>query len=328
MSRHGPKGENLPACMYWKNGAYWLVRRRKWTRLGATYRSAMLVYTRMMSPAHGAMDRLVEDALPLILHGRAPSTQRQYRQAARVVLDMLRDFEPAQVTHADIVTMRDELRRTPNMANRVLTVAKLIFNFAADRAIVPTNPAASVTPLPERKRGRYLSDAEVTAIRANAGDRLRIIIDLLYLTGQRVADVLAIRRADLSDDGISFRQGKTGIRRTIAWNDDLRATVEAAKALSGTVAALTLLRGRWGGPVDYKSVQEQWTRACRLAGVADARLHDLRAKAATDAKRLGLDPTALLGHATPAMTLRYLRGKESPVVQGPSVRYLTDRLPK
>jgi integrase len=319
MSRRRQSNDDqLPPCMYRRRDTYWLVKRGKWTRLGTDKRSALVAYARLTAPSTGAMDALIRDALPWITRDKRPATVKQYRTAARILAGLLADFEPAQVQQADIFDVRRELAGTPNMANRVLSVARLIFNYAAEHRIVPVNPCIGVKPLAERKRDRYITDAELAAIRAKAGDRLKVIIDLLYLTGQRVGDVLAIRRADLTDEGIQFQQGKTGIRRTVAWNDDLRAAVEAAKALTGTVVPLTLLKGRWGGPVDYKSVQEQWTRACRLAGVTDAHIHDVRAKSATDAKRAGLDPTALLGHATPAMTARYLRLRESPVVQGPN----------
>jgi hypothetical protein len=59
-------------------------------------------------------------------------------------------------------------------------------------------------------------------------------------------------------------------------------------------------------------------KACLAAGVEDADLRDLRPVAATEAKRQGLDPTALLGHTSQSMTKRYLRDKQTPVVDGPS----------
>jgi len=42
-------------------------------------------------------------------------------------------------------------------------------------------------------------------------------------------------------------------------------------------------------------------------------MRDLRAVAETQ----GLNPTALLGHTSPDMTRRYLRGKKTPVVVAP-----------
>lgn len=324
--RRCPAGHPLPPGMYWKHGAYWLVRDKKWQRLGAIYRSALIVYGRKTAAPSGAMASLVEDALPVITHGKADSTKRQYEYAAAQVAHFLADFEPGQVTQADIYEMLDQLRENPNMANRVLTVARLIFKHAVKRRLISNNPAVGVDRFAEAIRDRYLTDDELAAIHAKAGDRLKVIIDLLYLTGQRVQDVLDLRHGDLTDDGIQFRQRKTAIRRTIAWNDDLRATVEAAKALRGKVTALAkpedqfLLKGRKGGRVDYRSLHEQWARACRLAGVENAHIHDVRAKSATDAETLGLDPTALLGHTSLAMTRRYLRLRRSPVVQGPGFR--------
>lgn len=315
----------LPPCMYERNGAFYLVKRGKWTKLGRERRAALIAYARLTAPAVGAMAKLIDDARPVILHGKRPSTVRQYTYALAQLAHMLADFEPAQVSQADLYDVMDQLRDTPNMANRVLTVAALVFKFAVQRRIIANSPAVGVDRLPERKRTRYLTDAEVAAIRAHAGARLRIVIDLLYLTGQRVNDVLDIRRSDLTDDGIRFKATKTGERKTVAWNVDLRAAVKAAKDLAAPVVELLkpdeqwLLRGRWGGRVDYRSTRDQWERACTLAGVRDAHIHDLRAKSATDAKAAGFDPQALLGHTAPAMTARYLRLRESPIVQGPRI---------
>jgi hypothetical protein len=46
-------------------------------------------------------------------------------------------------------------------------------------------------------------------------------------------------------------------------------------------------------------------------------MRDLRAVAGTEAEAQGLNPTALLGHTSPDMTRRYLRGKKTPVVVAP-----------
>jgi hypothetical protein len=47
------------------------------------------------------------------------------------------------------------------------------------------------------------------------------------------------------------------------------------------------------------------------------RLNDQRAKSATDAKRQGKNPRALLGHSSEAMTERYIREREIAEVEGP-----------
>lgn len=46
------------------------------------------------------------------------------------------------------------------------------------------------------------------------------------------------------------------------------------------------------------------------AGRDAVHLHDIRAKALTDAKQKGLDAQALAGHASPAMTDHYIKQRE------------------
>jgi integrase len=77
---------------------------------------------------------------------------------------------------------------------------------------------------------------------------------------------------------------------------------------------------RRGKAPDYLTVRDQWDKACAAAGVADADLRDLRAMAVPAAKAQGKNLSALLGHTSPAMTARYLRDKEVPVVDGPTFR--------
>jgi integrase len=121
-------------------------------------------------------------------------------------------------------------------------------------------------------------------------------------------------------------QRKTGKRLLIAWSADLRAAVESARALHGDHRRLWLLAQRNGRPRSYYGVRDLWDRACERAGVTDARLHDLRAKALTDAKRQGHDAQALAGHATEATTVRYLRGRERDVVEGPALRIVETKV--
>ena len=116
---------------------------------------------------------------------------------------------------------------------------------------------------------------------------------------------------------------KTAARLTVRWTLELRAVVERAKALHGTkIRALPLLHNRRGKAPDYRTVRDQWDKACEAASVADADadLRDLRAMAGTAAKAQGKNPIALLGHTLPAMTKRYLRDKEVPAVDGQSLR--------
>jgi len=77
-------------------------------------------------------------------------------------------------------------------------------------------------------------------------------------------------------------------------------------------------RARGGKPPSYGVTKDHWNEACAAAGVQDAHIHDLRAKSLTDAKRQGKDAQQLAGHVSSAMTDRYIRLREVPVVDGPT----------
>lgn len=320
MGRNRKKNRHLPQCMYIRHGAYYYVREGKWHPLGRDYADALQRYAAFSGPA-GTMPDLLARVLAHHKPKVSEATYKQYAVAAKILGKALAEFQPEQVLPRDVAQIKTAMANRPNMANRCLSFLRLAFGYALEWGEVPSNPVIGIRRHAERKRERYITDAEYSAIHAAAGDRLQVIIDLLYLTGQRVVDVLSIRRADLTDAGIQFKQGKTGVRVTVAWNPALRASVERAKRLRGRVSALTLISGRTGKAPDYRTVRDQWERACAAAGVDDAHIHDLRAKALTDAKREGHDAQALAGHSSARMTERYIRLRESPVVAGPGGDY-------
>ena len=101
----------------------------------------------------------------------------------------------------------------------------------------------------------------------------------------------------------------------IAETDDLKAAVDTAKALHKCLRGLTLFHTRQGKPFADWTIRTLWSRATEAAGIADAHIHDIRAKSATDAKAQGIDSRALLGHTTEGAHNRYLRSKEVPTVR-------------
>jgi integrase len=324
LNRPRKAARHLPPCVYLKHGAYYLVKRGKWERLGADLPTALAEYARKMDAStKGGMDDLIDAAY--VHHASkklSASTKAQYRLAADKLKGYLREFEPGQVKAKHVALLQDKLSSTPNMANRVLTFLRIVFAYALPRPYgVEDNPCAGIKRLPESKRTRLITDAEWRAIHSHAGPRLKVIMELQHLTGQRIGDCLKIRRSQIGRDGIEFKQQKTDAKLLVRWTPELRATVKAAEALSaGKPPALTLLRGRYNGAPDYRSVLLQWNEACAAAGIEDARPNDGRARAATAAKRQGKNAQALLGHTSPTMTERYIRDRETPEVDAPSIR--------
>lgn len=328
MSRPRKHDKDLPRGMYRRHGAYYFVRGGKWTRLPkegpSTLRIALSLYADIHETPTGGMAELIDQALAQILPKVAASTAKQYAVAARHLKIWLQEFAPHEVKPKDVAKLKISLASKPNWANRCISLLRQVFAYALEQQLVDSNPVVGIKRHEEAKRTRLLSIAEYQAIYAKAGPRLRVIMDLCIHTGQRPGDVLKIRRAELTDEGIRFEQQKTGHKGTVRWTSELRAVVERAKTLHGNIRALTLLHNRRGKRPDYSTVKIQWDKARRAAGVEDAQLRDLRALSATWAKKQGKDATALLMHSSTAQTVRYLRDKEEPVVDGPSFGHLLD----
>lgn len=320
MNRPRKNKGPYPPCFYQKHGAFYLVRDNKWTRLGADLGVALAEYGRLMGTAGArGMPKLIDVALKLIEPRLAKSTRAQYKHAASILKRKLKQFDPQDVKARHVAALKQSMTSTPNMANRAVSLLRQVFDYAVEQQMVDVNPCVGVQRLPEKKRERLLSAEEWQAIHDHAGPRLRVIMRLQFLTGQRIGDVLSIKRSQITEEGIVFQQQKTGARLLVAWSPDLLAAVEDAKALAGDVPSVTLLRSTTGGPPDYRSVSDQFRKAAAAAGVEDVRLNDARAMSATATKKQGKSARALLGHTSETMTARYLRDREVPTVEGPAL---------
>lgn len=329
MSRPRKKDRHLPPCVYPKHGRYWYVKKGKWTDLGSTLTEALKKYAEGYErpPETGAMAKLIDAAFDSMKPALAAATIAQYKLAATQLKASLVEFEPRQVQPRHLAELKVGYTDKPNMGNRILSFARQVFDYALEHQLIDSNPAVGIKRHPEKKRTRLISIEEYQRIYGKAGPRLQIIMDLKIRCGQRIRAILRIRIADLTDEGIAFGAHKTKAKRIVPWTDELREIVARAKGLH-KVRTLTLLQNRKRKPPDYSTVRLQWEKACAAAGVQDAHLHDLRAVAATWAKKQGKNPTTLLGHTSPAQTQRYLRDREEPLAEGPSFRRLLDAAAK
>lgn len=329
MSRPRKHRSNLPPCVYLKHGAFFYVKGGKWQRIGVNLAEALAAYAAIVEAPKGGMVGLIDSVLAEITPTLARSTVEQYGVAARKLKKILAEFSPEQVKSRHIAGIKDAMRDTPNMANRCISFLRVVFGKALERQLVDSNPCYGVKRHVEQKRDRYIGDDELQQIYLIAGERLKVIIGLLYYTGQRIEDVLSLKRSDLNDVGIDFEpqktKRKTQAKITVKWTSPLREVVERAKALGPKgAAAIALVPGRAGKPADYRTVSLQWSEACKAAGVVDAHIHDIRAKSLTDADSEGLNATALAAHSSPAMTQRYIRRRKAKVVDGPNIRQALD----
>lgn len=307
----------LPRRMYFKHGRYYYVSQNKWTPLARDYADSLIAYANLIRApeANEKLPAVIDRYLAEVRARLSVNTLSSYETAARKLKTVFVEFTPSQIKPVHVAQMLDHYRDTPGAANIMRNVLKQVCAKAVLWGLSETNPVQFVAPHRLSARDRYLTDAEFTAIRSAASPTLLAVMDICYLTGQRIGDVLGIRYADISPDGILFQQRKTGNRLKVLMSDDLRAAIETARRLHRSVKGLTLFHARDGRPIHYETVRVLWERACCAAGIENAHIHDIRAKAATDAKAQGLDSKKLLGHASESSHLRYLRSREIPFAE-------------
>jgi len=308
------KARTLPRWMHFKHGAFYYVRHGRWRFLSRDRRAAFSEYGRITSDAaEGAMSDLIDKALEDMKLSVAPSTAKNYTSCAARAKEAFAEFSPEQVEPIHIAKFLDDNKATPSMANLLRSFMKGVFQRAVRWGLVRANPVRDISQFATRSRDRYITVEEFKKIKANATPTLACLMDIAYITGQRIGDCLGMRYADISETGVFVKQQKTGARVLIAMTPDLEDVIARARKLHISVKGLTLFHRRDGTQIPYNTIYGHWQKACKAAKVENAHFHDIRAAAATDAKSAGLDSKTLLGHTTESSHNRYLRSKETKV---------------
>lgn len=265
-------------------------------------------------------DRYARDVIPT----KAPRTQRD-NDACLKWLRRVFDGAPIDaVTPQHIAQYRDTRGKTaPVRANREIALLSHVWNMAREWGYTAKeNPVKGVRKNKEKPRDFYADNAVWSAVYAVAGPDLRDAMDLNYLTGQRPADVLKMRQADIKDGALEVRQNKTGKVLRILLDDD-GARTELGRVIdrikSRKVSSLYLVATPEGRPLTAAMLRLRFD-AARLAAAdaADAagndalanrirafQFRDIRPKAASD---LPLEHASrLLGHTEREITEKVYR---------------------
>lgn len=203
-----------------------------------------------------------------------------------------------------------------------------------------SNPTLPIRTMATPARTRYLSDSEIRRIKVGAmtgsdglptksGPMLCALIEVLYLSGQAIGDVLRLDVDDVAADAILFRRAKvahsTGAAISIVVTPRLRAALNRLLGIRAEVAAEMLRKAgkvpvnqalivtRDGQRAGYTGCRSAWDRACERAGVEAAHMHDIKAKALTDVESdRGMQAARQMGqHSTEGQTAAYVRNRSA-----------------
>ena len=193
-------------------------------------------------------------------------------------------------------------------ANREKALFSHIFNKAREWGYTGLqNPCQGVKGFKESGRSRYITDAEFDKVKAIAHFTVVDAMDLALLTGQRPADVLKIRCADIRDGALWVTQNKTGARLGIEVTGELAAVIARISERLRRAISPYLIQDENGQPLTYFALRSRFDKARKLAGVS-FQFRDIRAKAATDTGDLA-HSQKLLAHKNRDMTEHYVRSR-------------------
>jgi integrase len=202
-----------------------------------------------------------------------------------------------------------------------------MLNQAVDDGLLKSNPCrvkgAGKESAPERP---VAMPDQVARIAENMTDRYQLMVLLAAYCSLRFGELAGLRRAridllhrtihveesavELRDGSTIFGEPKTAAgRRVVAFPAELVPLIEAylgehVKAVPDSL----VFTSRDGLPLRRTKFRPYWVEACKRAEIGGLHFHDLRGSGATWAATAGATVRELmgrLGHATPAVALRY-----------------------
>ena len=249
------------------------------------------------------------------------STAADYRSVLdRHIRPALRHLKVADVEYADIDRLHRKLTAAghPRRANTAVAILSKMFGLSIRWGMRADNPCRGVEKNTERARRRYLSGDElkrlVAALAAHPDQGVANIVRILLLTGCRRGEALAMRWADLDLTAGTWSKPASSTKQDRAHEVPLSAP--ARQLLAEIRDRQTRQRrplGEYvfpggGASQHVVEIKRAWRRLCKVAGLTDLRIHDLRhsfaSQLVSDGASLPLIG-ALLGHSNPSTTGRY-----------------------
>jgi len=312
MGRKRRKDKDLPAGMYRKHGAFWLVKGGKWTRLAALddLAGALSRYAQLQRSDDDTVSGAISRYRVAELEKLSVRTQEDYGRSLAALDKWAGHMALDAIRPGDVVRYLRELR-PPSAANRNISVLSAIYRAEIDAGRCDFNPCLGVRRHKQKQREYLPPPSEIAAIqRACGGPPFDNAIALALVTALRLGDMLALTRDDCTDEGLRARISKTGNVILFKWTPELKEIVDRC-------GDPVLIGNRKGKPYTVSGFESLWQRHKKAAGFAHVRWHDFRARALTDAHRArGLDyAQALAAHASAATTERYLRDRGEIVVE-------------
>lgn len=255
-----------------------------------------------------------------------PSSQATYRTVLSPVLskDGHRFVRDLPVDKASKI-IQEIGAEHPGMANLTRAVLRRMFTLSIRLGWRPTNPFDQV-PLYKLGKHHTWTEAELAAYEEAwpTGTRERLAYELLLYTGQRVGDVVRMRRGDIVKGTIAVVQDKTGAKVFIKIHPSLARAIKA-----GPTKGLYLIGKEDGRPIKRAALSALIARACDKAALpAECVAHGLRKallRRLADHGSTTKQIQAVSGHRTLSEIERYTRDADQKRLARAAIELLPDK---
>lgn len=343
----------LPRRVHEKHGAYYYVTGttpRKWVRLSDVGEGLPGLYKALAAYTSAEIDA---DLMPMLIEAwkkevganRGKKTKANDEYQLREIGKRFEKFRAQDIKPPKIAEFLKQFKDRPRSYNAYRAMLRELMRFAEEMGYRDpgTNPVQAIRTMTIKARDRYITDSELRRIKVGAiyptwrggqrpadpderrkqrnrsGRMITCLIDLAYLTGQRISDLLGLEWSEVGEGGILFEPGKlqhsTGAKIMIEWTPRLRAVILRLKEMrmerpGKSAWVFCTLDGR---RYTYSGASTLWKRALKRSGVSGCTFHDLRAKAITDKDEAeGIGAARRMGaHSTEAQTADYVRHKKA-----------------
>ncbi len=215
--------------------------------------------------------------------------------------------------------------KRPGMANLTRAVMRRVLSFAIDMGLRTDNPFDRV---PKYRLGTHhtWTDDEIATFenRWPIGTRPRLAFALLLYTGQRVGDVVRMRRSDIRGGAVHLVQGKTGAELHIDIHPALARALGAAPSnglhLIGDRAGRPITSGRVSGLIGEAARAAGLSSECVAHGLRKAALRRLAERGATTK-----EIAAVSGHQSLSEIERYTRKADQARLARSAIGRLPDK---
>lgn len=222
------------------------------------------------------------------------------------------------ITTNDIRVYLYMIQKHRRISNRSLdsrrSVLSSFFGWSASEGYLSCNPMATIKPIKyERKERTPLTDMQLEGIRFQALEvRTRAIVEVLYSTGCRVAELARLNKADVNmntGEVCLFGKGNKH-RKSFLSARAIFYLREYLEQRTDTDEALFVIKRKPFTRISVSSIEEVIRNLGEEAGVNHLHPHLFRHTVATNCLNRGMDVTQLkemLGHANLETTMIYAK---------------------